>query len=971
MNRRIRILPLLVAAALPAGFARGDWLYNAGAGTITDGTSTLSVSASGSELTIGTGHAAVGSVLDLSMPVANASGTPFSVVGIANRAFYGRSAIERVVYPATLRSIGGEAFSGCTSLALVQPSLVPDTVTAFNLSGRGVYESCTSVTQDFRIGYAPIATGGGQWIANTGITRADFGPCIATIPNYCFERTNLKDLRLSEGLVTFEGGSETGSITNVAPTFPSTLRTLNQSFRNLKCEIAELRLDNATALGGNFAFSTVRKAWFGPGIKAFPDWLFQQDSHITNITICATNPIVSIGRAAFASLSEMEEFTFMGPAQDESVLGTIFAGVTDLRPVVRVSKRQGGWVSLGGLERDLDAIRASLGDRGEEFADVLARPDLLGLYTAPGLAKRVWMVDSPSIYDPAEPWDGVLLTVAVSPAGVAAVSPAAGTLECRAGDEVPVSAPARGTDGANCLSCTGWALERLDAGHWTAVSSGTSGSFVLEIPADAAGAEFRLRWLYAVADDVRCLTVLHRGTERIERSSEPILSSGFRHWYPAGTPVTLVARGNDAVPRSTFVRWVAGGADAGGNPFAWDGASDVEVEPVFIRDWLYDAGAGTITDGSSTLAVSASGSELTIGTGHAAVGSVLDFSAPVTDASGAPYSIVGIAFAAFKGRTAIERVVYPATLRSIGGEAFSGCSSLARVLPALVPDTVTAFNLSGRGVYESCTSVTQDFRIGYSPIATGGGQWIRETRITRADFGPCIETIPNYCFERTNLRELRLSEGLVTFEGGSETGSITNVAPTFPLSLRTLNQSFRSLKCEIAELRLDNATALGGNFAFSTVRKAWFGPGIKSFPDWLFQQDSHITNITICATNPIVSIGTAAFASLGELEEISFMGPAQPKAVVDTILANVADLRAVAYVSRDQGGWEDLDGMILTRRAARETVTPEEWERYAPKEFPARFIGLYRVAGSPSRRVWFVHRPSIYDKPKATVLIVK
>ena len=101
------------------------------------------------------------------------------------------------------------------------------------------------------------------------------------------------------------------------------------------------------------------------------------------------------------------------------------------------------------------------------------------------------------------------------------------------------------------------------------------------------------------------------------------------------------------------------------------------------------------------------------------------------------------------------------------------------------------------------------------------------------------------------------------------------------------------------------------------------------------------------------------------------MGPAQPKAVVDTILANVTDLRAVAYVSRDQGGWEDLDGMILTRRAARETVTPEEWERYAPKEFPARFIGLYRVAGSPSRRVWFVHRPSIYDMPKATVLIVR
>lgn len=209
MNTHARraLAAAVIAAAFATSPARADWLYNGSAKTISDGVSTLGVTASGTELAIGTSHAAVGETLDFSMPISDGTNA-YSIVEIKNLAFSGKTTLKKVVYPDTLRTLGGEAFKSCSSLAEVLPGLAPDSLTSFNSSGRGVYEGCTSITQDFRIGFArAIQTGGGQWIRNTKVARADFGPYIKAIPSYCWEVTALKDLRLSEGLETWGGGS--------------------------------------------------------------------------------------------------------------------------------------------------------------------------------------------------------------------------------------------------------------------------------------------------------------------------------------------------------------------------------------------------------------------------------------------------------------------------------------------------------------------------------------------------------------------------------------------------------------------------------------------------------------------------------------------------------------------------------------------------------------------------------------------
>jgi hypothetical protein len=972
---------LILAAALAVGIAQAGWLYD-GSGSTKLLTETnppgggtpwiLKCTASGTSLTVtGVQQVGDGTVLDLSAPVADSSDEPYVIVGIGISAFKSRTTITKVIYPDTLRTIGNDAFSGCSSINLILPALVPDFVTSFSTgSGRGTYEGCTSITQDFRIGYSPITTGGGQWMARcTGIKRADIGPYITTIPQYCFEAAAVKDLHLSEGLVTFNGGGEFNAVTNVSPAFPLTLKTLNMSFRSSSLVLPEVRLDNVTTLGGNFSSSTVRKIWFGPGIKSFPAYLFERYNHVTNITICATNAITSIGTSAFAALGEMEEFTFMGPAQTESILNTLFANVTTLKPIVRVSKSQGGWTSLNGLERDLTVIRSTLGSNASQYEHILSRDDFIGLYTATG-GKRVWMVNSKSIYDPDVIDVAKTMTVSVVPVGMAIVDPPVGTYECAGGDTIPVSAPLYASNGTDCYICTGWVLEHLVSGSWTEDTHGAGNATDLLIPSDE-NEEYRLRWTYAVADNVKCLTLMHYGTENVTFSAQSLVSSGFKHWYATGTSVTLTAYGDDTIPRSTFVDWTANDAAVSGNTYTWNGTSDLTLIPNYTRNWLYDANAKTITDRSSTLKVTASGTALTISTGHSAVGSILDFSAPITDTEGNPYTLVGIAASAFYGKTSITKVVYPDTLRTIGGDAFSGCNKLALVLPALVPDYITSFNASGRGVYENCTSITQDFSIGFSPITTGGGQWIRNTKVPRADFGPYIKTIPSFVFESTDLKDLRLSEGLVTFNDGSNSGSLTNVTPAFPLTLKTLNQTFRSSSLVLPEVRLDNVTTFNCNFSSTTVRKIWFGPGITKFPSWVFERGNHVTNITICATNAITSIGSSAFASLGEMQEFTFMGPAQTESILNTIFANVTDLRPVAYVSRHQGGWESLSNLVTDREEIASMLTAAQKTTYADRLSNGKLIGLYKVNGSASKRVWMIRRNSIYDKPVGTVVILR
>ena len=977
MKQLVSLGKIAACAAMVCGFAAvgraADWTFDGSTSpkTITDGTSVLKVSvADTTNLTLTSGHTTVGEELDFSGKVTDAGGTEYYIVGIANSAFSGKTNIKKVVYPDTLRTIGGEAFKGCSSLSVVLPALCPDFITSFNASNRGVYENCSSITQDFVIGYAqPITTGGGQWIRSTKIKKVKFGPYIKTIPGYCWEATSsITDMTFSEGLETINGGSaELGSLTNLVNAFPSTLKTLNQSFRgSSKLKLPFMNLDSVTTLGGNFSGTSIYKIWFGPNIVKFPDNLFERGIGVTNITICATNAITSIGTSAFADMGAVQEMTFMGPAQTDSVLSTIFANVKDLYPIVYVSKRQGGWTSLNGLIQSIDDVRTELGSKAVDYVHIYGRDDFLGLYKTSN-NKRVWMINKKSIYDPDTPEVMKMISIFVEPIGVAAVNPVVGGYACMGGDVVPMTAPQWGTDGDACYKCRGWVLEHLYHGVWVQDNAGTDIAFDLTVP-DDENETYRFRWIYTEYENAVLLDLRHTGTELVEKSEEPIISSGYKHWYEKDTEVTLTAHDNTGVPKSTFQNWLVNGAKVTGSTYTWDGAADVAVSTVYVRDWLY--ANGKITDGDNVLNVTATGTDLKI-TGASSVGDTLDFTAPITDADGNPYSVVEIGYNALAGKTSLKKVVFPDTLRIIGGQAFSGCTSLELVLPALVPDFITKFNESGRGAYEGCSSITQDFVIGYYPITTGGGQWFSGTSVEKAKFGPYIKSIPDYCFERGSLKDLTLSEGLEYFGGGQSCGSLTNVVNAFPSTMTRFDPWIRSSYLYLDEVRLEGVKTLNGNFYLTHVYKMWLGPDVTKIPAYFFQGGNGITNLTICSTNAITSIGDMALDDMGAMQEFTFMGPAQTTTVLNRFFNRVTDLKPIVYASRNQGGWQDLEGLITDKTAVEEILRskgkdPADYEHI----YKHRFIGLYPV-GTTGKYVWIVHRKSIYDPVTGMKLLLR
>lgn len=99
------------------------------------------------------------------------------------------------------------------------------------------------------------------------------------------------------------------------------------------------------------------------------------------------------------------------------------------------------------------------------------------------------------------------------------------------------------------------------------------------------------------------------------------------------------------------------------------------------------------------------------------------------------------------------------------------------------------------------------------------------------------------------------------------------------------------------------------------------------------------------------------------------MGPAQSESIINTIFANVSNLKPVVYVSRAQGGWDELDGLVTDRTAIAASLTEAQRKTFADLLSSSRLIGLYPVKGNLSKRIWIVHRRSIYDPTGLRIFI--
>lgn len=173
-------------------------------------------------------------------------------------------------------------------------------------------------------------------------------------------------------------------------------------------------------------------------------------------------------------------------------------------------------------------------------------------------------------------------------------------------------------------------------------------------------------------------------------------------------------------------------------------------------NWLYDPSAGTISDGEWTFTnVTASATDLAVGAchanGHPPEFSTLDFSKPVTNATGASFTIksLGTLFGKTSdywkpgsvttqtGTNLCELVLPAAGLVSIGDGAFGGCLNLTNVVN-FIPDSVTSV---GQAVFYG-SGVRQDLCL--RGISSIGRCAFTGTGIKSVEFGPNLKTVGNH-----------------------------------------------------------------------------------------------------------------------------------------------------------------------------------------------------------------------------------
>ena len=125
----------------------------------------------------------------------------YTVVGIADRAFYGCSDITSIVLPATITDIGAYAFSQCT--ALRGEVTIGERVVSL---GRSAFFGCSGITAVHFNARNCLFMGGSRSSTVFGncrsLTKVTFGPQVQRIPDYAFVGMNLLKMEwnLPEGL---------------------------------------------------------------------------------------------------------------------------------------------------------------------------------------------------------------------------------------------------------------------------------------------------------------------------------------------------------------------------------------------------------------------------------------------------------------------------------------------------------------------------------------------------------------------------------------------------------------------------------------------------------------------------------------------------------------------------------------------------------------------------------------------------
>ena len=293
MKRTIFLMLAVLLSTLSAFAGRGNYRWNG----IEYDTDVSDYTARVAEDGYYVGSIIIPSRLDLYM---------YTVVGILNRAFFDCSRLTSISIPPTLRSIGTDAFKGCTGLTTV----------TFNA------EDC----------YSPRESSG-AWFIDSPLTTLIIGDKVRSIPNFiAYNQAGLKTLSIGNSVTAIGYEAFRGCKGLTSATLPNTVIKIGQGAFEGCAGLTSISIPDCVSDIGVNAF----KGCTGLTSISIPYCIteisanvFEGCTGLTSLTI--PKLVTKIGEGAFKDCTGLTSVTI--PNSVTNISGKAFEGCTGLARV--------------------------------------------------------------------------------------------------------------------------------------------------------------------------------------------------------------------------------------------------------------------------------------------------------------------------------------------------------------------------------------------------------------------------------------------------------------------------------------------------------------------------------------------------------------------------------------------------------------------------------------------------------------
>lgn len=210
------------------------------------------------------------------------------------------------------------------------------------------------------------------------------------------------------------------------------------------------------------------------------------------------------------------------------------------------------------------------------------------------------------------------------------------------------------------------------------------------------------------------------------------------------------------------------------------------------------------------------------------------------------------------------------SLKTIGQEAFRGCSSLASVGGGMLPDSIEVIH---KGAFYDCSSWKEDV-VCYANLKFDNGDTFRNTRITSLVLPNVYGAIGGYFLNGNSaITNLVLSQDITSIgaEIISRNGNVNNLEnfePKVLLNVTSIGSHFMGYAPKIkGDWEFPKLVSATGDSHFRQTKITSFkAPNLNIVPGYIFCSTSTITNAVF--GSEVTSIGATSFSGCSNLESL-------------------------------------------------------------------------------------------------------